>query len=537
MHKRSVAFLLAILFAFSGISVRLMQLTTNQTFEAAGVRSTLTVTVATKRGTIYDRHLQPFTDRSTRYAAVVVPFPETIAALSKALPTEEWATLRERLQDGKPVVVTTDTPLPSVTGIRQFVVSDRYDDDTLASHTLGYLDSAGVSGVSGVERAYDSVLVEATGSVRVTYQTDGTGAVLAGAEVTVDNTLSRANAGIALTLDRAIQHRVERVAGEKITKGAVVVMDPSNGDILALASFPNFQASRVSEYLQREDSPLFNRTMAVYNCGSVFKTVSAMVALENGVLTTQTHNCVGAETVGSNRIRCHQVLGHGELDMRGGYLLSCNPYFIRLMQLVGAAPLYRLASLLGFDSPIPLANGYLTARATMPSEAALEQETVLANVSFGQGDLLASPIHISQLTACVVNGGVYYRPNLYAGSVNADGVLTPVTRDPAVTVCSSQTASILREMMIGVVEEGSGMTAQPLCGGAGGKTGTAQTGWAGEDGKTMIQNWFSGFYPAENPRYVVTVLIEDSGKSGESAAPVFAAICDELYKNELLLNS
>ena len=282
--------------------------------------------------------------------------------------------------------------------------------------------------------------------------------------------------------------------------------------------------------MDREDSPLFNRALATYNCGSVFKIVSSLAALESGVPLTQSFTCAGALTVGENRVKCHHILGHGLLDMCSGFAQSCNPYYIQLMQLCGGAPLYRTACLFGFDSPILLAKGYGTARAVIPSEQTLSQESVLANVSFGQGDLLASPIHVAQMTACVVNGGYYYRPNLYAGAVDISGNLTPTETDPPVQVCSASSAALVKDMMIAVVENGTGTAAKPKVGGAGGKTGTAQTGWVGEDGETMVQNWFTGFYPANDPQYVITVLAEDSGRTGESTASVFAQLCDALYR-------
>ncbi len=530
MQKRSVALLAAIFFALSGILVKLMDLSGSQAFETSGNRSTVTVTVASMRGTVYDRYLNKLTNTDQQYAAAVMATPEAMAALSQYLPRAEWEDVNQQLQNGKPVVLTSDSPFPFANGIRQFMVSKRYDEGQIAAHTIGYLGDDGIQGACGVEQAFDESLRAASGYVTVTYQTDATGNVLVGGDTQVSNTLPKAQAGVALTLDATIQKTVEIIAGEQISKGAVVVMEPTTGDILALASFPGFQPRELAAYLDREDAPLFNRTLATYNCGSVFKTVSALAALESGMPTAQTFTCTGALTVGSNRIKCHHVLGHGVLDMRGGFLLSCNPYFIQLMQKTGGSPLYRLASTLGFDSRIVLAPGLTTAQAILPNEQALAQETVLANVSFGQGDLLASPIHIAQMTACVVNGGSFYRPNLYLGDVDAAGNLTATERQPPTRVCSEASAALVREMMVGVVEEGSGTAAKPAVGGAGGKTGTAQTGWGVENGETMVQSWFTGFYPAENPQYVITVLAEDSGRTGEGTASVFAHICDYLYR-------
>ncbi len=530
MSKRSVALLAAVLFAFSGILVKLMQLTSHPLSETSGSQSTVTVTVARARGTIYDRNLNPLTNGVSEYAAAVIAQPEAMASLSEHLSPSKWQQVSDSLQSGKPITLTDDTSFPIVNGIRQFAVPRRYADSQTAAHVIGYIADDGISGACGIEKAFDGELQAASGSITVSYQTDGRGNVLLGGEMQVSNTLFRADAGIALTLDSRLQQLVESVAGGAISKGAAVILDPKNGDVLALASFPDFAPNDLASYLDRVDSPLFNRALAAYNCGSVFKIASSLAALESGVPLTQSFTCAGALTVGENRVKCHHILGHGLLDMCGGFAQSCNPYYIQLIKLCGSAPLYRTACLLGFDSPVLLTDGYTTARATVPDEQTLSQESVLANVSFGQGDLLASPIHIAQMTACVVNGGAYYRPNLYAGAVDVSGNLTPSKTDPPVRVCSASSAATVKEMMIEVVENGTGTAAKPKVGGAGGKTGTAQTGWAAENGETMVQNWFTGFYPADNPQYVITLLAEDSGRTGESTASVFASLCDSLYR-------
>ncbi|MBQ7038087.1 MAG: penicillin-binding protein 2 [Clostridia bacterium] len=530
MSKRSVALLAAVLFALSGIMVKLMQLTSAPFSNVSGAQSTVTVTVARGRGTIYDRDLNPLTNTESEYTAAVIAEPEAMAALSKFLPPSEWEEVNANLQNGKPVTLTSDTAFPIADGIRQFAVPKRYANRQTAAHVIGYMKDDGLSGACGIEKAFDEELGEASGSITVSYQTDGRGNVLIGGDVQVSNTLFRADAGIALTLDSRLQHLAETVAGGMLSKGAAVILDPKSGDVLALASFPGFSPNDLASYLERDDSPLFNRALASYNCGSVFKIVSSLAALESGIPLTQSFTCTGALTVGENRVKCHHILGHGVLDMCGGFAQSCNPYYIQLMQLCGSSPLYRTACLFGFDSPILLAEGYGTARATIPSEQTISQESVLANVSFGQGDLLASPIHIAQMTACMVNGGFYYRPNLYAGAVDVSGNLTPTKIDPPIRVCSASSAAIVKDMMIAVVENGTGTAAKPKVGGAGGKTGTAQTGWVGEDGETMVQNWFTGFYPADDPQYVITVLAEDSGRTGESTASVFAQLCDALYR-------
>lgn len=529
MKKRTVGVLAALLFAFSGTLAKLYQINNQMDSTAVDTQSTVTVTVAQARGTLYDCRLQPLTNVSTHYAAAVTPTPEALTALTDSLPKEKLEALQEQLQSGKPVVITSESPFPLAAGIRQFIAPTRYGDAALAAHTVGYVGSDGVHGVCGAELAFDDRLVAASGAVTITCRADGRGKT-DNNEVQVENTLYRARAGVALTLDSRLQQMVENVAGSAISKGAVVILEPGTGNILAMASFPSFSPNRLSMYLEQENAPLFNRAMAAYNCGSVFKTVTAMAALECGVPLSRSFTCSGVLPVGSNRIKCHHVLGHGLLDMHGGYAQSCNPYFIQLAQEIGSEPLYRMASLLGFDSPLLPAPALSTARAEFPTLGELSQPTQLANISFGQGDLMATPLHIAQMTACVVNGGVFYRPNLFAGTVDISGKLTPHVTDPPTPVCSKKTAAVLKSLMEEVVTDGSGKSAMPVAGGAGGKTGTAETGWKGQDGKTMVQNWFTGFYPAENPQFIITVLAEDSNRTGESAAPVFASICDRIYR-------
>ena len=529
MNKRTIGVLAALLFAFSGITAKLYELNSDETLSVAENQSTVKVTVATARGTIYDSNLQPLTNRGSHYAVSAIAAPQALAALSHSFSTDEWETLQSELQGGKPVIFTAKSPLSPTMGIQQFTTPVRYEETQLAPHVVGYVGDDG-HGVTGAELVFDTELSEAAGSITVTYRTDARGNVTEPQPLSVKNTLFRAKAGVALTLDSRMQSMVETVAQSRLSKGAVVVMEPQTGNILAMVSVPSFSPLNIQKYLTAEDTPLFNRATAAYNCGSVFKTVSVMAALEAGVPTDRHFLCNGMLKVGSNRIKCHQTLGHGSLTMFDGYAQSCNPYFIQLIQETGGEVLYRMACLLGFDSPLLPAVNFATARAVFPSLEELSQPTVLANISFGQGDLLATPLHIAQMTACIVNGGEIRRSNLYAGTVDMLGRLTPAEIDPPTPVCSKQTAEIIKDMMIQVVNDGTGSSAMPKVGGAGGKTGTAETGWVGKDGKTMVQNWFTGFYPAVSPRYVITVLAEDSGRTREAAAPVFADVCNYLYR-------
>ena len=530
IQKRVAILFTAVLFALSGVMARLYRLSSSNLKEAANEQSGLTVTVARVRGTVYDRKGQKLTNDTVRYAAAIVPTPQTLSTLSDTLPAEEYEALRERLRDGRPTVTVTDTPLAPADGITVFTVPHRYGEDTVAAHLVGYLGDDGIHGASGIEKAFDTQLDGASGSIKVTYRTDGQGRVMLGEGVTVENTLQNATAGVALTIDREIQRTVESRVAPLLPRGAAVVLDPYSGDILALASFPDFEPSALADYLDDEDGPLYNRAIASYNCGSVFKIVSAVTALECGVAPTQTYRCNGRIRVGANVIKCHHVLGHGTLDLKGGFVQSCNPYFIQLIKQAGGAALYRMAVAFGFNTALTLAPNYRTAAAVFPEPAELLSPTALANVSFGQGKLTATPVHVAQMTAAVVNDGVVRPARLCYGTVTVNGETVPASSSPPMTVFSPTVAAQIREMMVAVIDDTVGEAARPQTGGAGGKSGTAETGWLTENGETMVQSWFTGFYPAEDPRYVITVVSEDAKTSDRPAAPAFRAICDALAR-------
>lgn len=528
MKRRAIGFFTAVLFAFCGIIARIYLLSENEIWQVADQQSSVTVTVATARGTIYDRHMNPLTNIGSQYRAAILSTPKALAVLSKTMPNDEWETVSERLKTGKPIVQPLSGPLAPTDGVWQFVSPVRYAEDQIAAHVVGYLGDNGTAGVAGIEKAYNDVLSDASGTVTVTFHTDGNGAVLPGGAVTVQNTLSRAKGGVVLTLDSGIQRVVETKAAPLVEKGAVVVMDPDTGDILSLASFPDFEPAALPDYLSKADSPLFDRTTAAYNCGSVFKIVTAAAALENGAAKQQTHTCYGKIQAGANVIHCHYRLGHGTQTMEEAFINSCNPYFISLTQAVGGSSLHRMATSLGFGSGLVLAKEYATAATSFPSLLDLLQPAALANVSFGQGALTATPIHVALSTAAIVGNGKACLPRLTVGTVDEYGVIAKDETQPPVQFFSESTANTLKEMMIRAVENGTGTEAMPAFGGAGGKTGTAETGWISENGSTMVHSWFTGFYPSQNPQYVVTVVCEDAGQTKKNAAAAFREICDGL---------
>ncbi len=527
MRRRVLGFFVMALFLMGVLIMRLYVLTDGQLAQVADQQASLTLTIANARGTIYDTNLQPLVNTGREYRVGLPATPEALAAVSGSLTAAELEELTVRLQGGKPVAVSMDSAPSSADGLVLVDAPVRVTEPLLAPHVLGYMDGDGLHGVSGAELAFDELLNQCAGRAQATYTVDAVGRPLQGIPPTVDDTLDAAKAGVVLTLDSEIQKIAENAAKKHMTKGAVVVMEPDTGRILAMVSLPDFQPSTVAENLDNEDSPLLNRALCNYNCGSVFKIVTAAAAIEAGIPLDTSYTCYGEVDVGGVAFHCHNRLGHGTLNMTGAFAESCNPYFIRLAQKMGGQTLYNMAVALGFDRPIILAEGWKTARAVLPSETELLSPAAVANLAFGQGALMATPVHIAQLVAAVVNDGEIIRPTLLKGTVDAQGNVTEEEIAPAQTAFSSSTARTLREMMLTVVEEGTGRSARPFELGGGGKTGTAETGWE-QDGKEVVQSWFGGFYPAENPEYVVVVLAEDAENTGGKSSPVYKQICEEL---------
>ncbi|MBQ3939841.1 MAG: penicillin-binding protein 2, partial [Oscillospiraceae bacterium] len=313
--------------------------------------------------------------------------------------------------------------------------------------------------------------------------------------------------------------------------GAAVVLDCRTGDILASASTPVYNPDRLADSLDDPQSPFLNRALCAFNVGSVFKLVTAAAALEHGLTPQFMHTCTGSTTVYGQVFRCHNRSGHGLLDMTGALNASCNPYFIELSALISAPDLHHTAELLGFGEEITLAPGIRSVSGLLPDAEALKIPAEKANLSFGQGALLATPLQVCAMTACLANSGIFTTPRLVVGTT--DGSRMPQMTDPDQRYAlHPETARTLCDMMQTVLTDESHANGCPSNTTAGGKTSTAQTGRFAEDGTERCHAWMTGFFPADSPRYAVTVFAEDGGSGNETAAPVFRRIIEEITRAE-----
>lgn len=323
---------------------------------------------------------------------------------------------------------------------------------------------------------------------------------------------------VALTVDMDIQSAAGNLLGS--AKGAVVVMEPSTGRVLALQAYPDFNPNSVEDewdtLKEQEDSPLVNRaTQGLYAPGSTFKTVTALAGMEYlPNWETFTVECTGEMDFEDKVIHCYNNKAHGTVDMKAALAASCNCYFAALAKEIGAGNLAKMMQQVGmeeasgFELETNLNNIYLTSGAT---------ESELVETAIGQGRTGVTPLYMAMLASAIANDGIMMKPYIVDHVVYPNGSIGKQTVPEKLTeICSAADAARLKEMMTEVVTSGTGTAAAVSGVTVAGKTGTAENA-TGND-----HSWFIGFAPAENPKVAVAVMIEDANYG--SATPIAGKI-------------
>jgi len=532
MGKRAVGLFCGITVLFAFTLCRLYYIAESDYLSAAATtQGRYGLQIAETRGVIYDRSMQRLVNTEYKYIGAVLPTPQAATALVAVTQEEERPALMERLSGGMPFAMELQGNDVYAHGVDIFRVAQRYGGTQYAPHLIGYLTNDGKTGAAGIEKAYDQWLDDQGGIIKASYQVDAAGRAMQGGDIAVSRENEDPWGGVVLTLDRDIQQLTQNALRNGCEKGAAVVMDVYTGDIVAMASIPDFDQNNISASLDSPDAPFVNRAVSGYNIGSVFKLVVASAALENNVSRYHEYECEGYVDVDGQVFRCNNNAVHGAVDLERALQVSCNCYFINLAQEIGADYVLSLSQNLGLGSSVTLAPGMSTQPGNLPTQQELELPAAQANFSFGQGSSLASPLQMASVVSAIANSGLGVSPRLVQGTTE-DG-LKLTEQNPVYAsnqVLSESTAAAMRDLMVSVVEEGSGKPAKPILGSAGGKTSSAQTGVyaAGEDGekREIVHAWFAGFYPAQKPRYAIVVFVED-GESGElRAAPIFKQIAD-----------
>ncbi len=492
------------------------------------------------RGAILDRHLRPLAGASYYRRAVVV-LPQVVrdrvavaglVALSLGIPEERAL---QRLDSPSPLHLAPGDSL--LEGAPDSALSDpgvivveepaRYSPEAIAAHVIGYTDPAAMRGLSGVEQLLDAHL-RGEGQGFVAAFVDGRGRFVPGIGIRHVEPASE-GADVRLAIDRDIQSVVERVMDAHVERGAVVVMDPRTGDVLALASRPTFWPGAVSSSLAEPGSPLVNRAIAAYPLGSVFKVVVAAAAIEGGLagLHERLYD-PGYVDVGTRRVRCYtyDYGGHGEITFLDAMAHSCNTAFVKVGARVGADALVGLAEALGFGATTGI--GLPGEDPGVLPDALTVTPQDLANLSIGQGRLSGSPLQVAAMMSAIASGGRLRRPRLVMEIRPGGGSHEPRVFRPSapVQVLKPDTCRQITFMLEAVTRWGTGTSAWVDDVGSCGKTGSAETGRFSESGEPVCHAWFAGFTPLAQPRLVIVVFVEEGISGGKAAAPIFAEIAE-----------
>jgi len=432
----------------------------------------------------------------------------------------------------------------------------RYPLGLMASHLLGYVGeisdkelldpvysnylSGDLIGRMGIERGYEKLLRGVDGKRFVEVNALGRKGEFLGEKHPI---LPTRGTDLTLTIDLDVQRAAEE-AFEPGARGAVVALDPRNGDVLALASKPNYDPNEFSMGITQErwselssggNYPLFNRAIqAAYPPGSTIKPFTALAGLENGVMTPGTffaQSCTGEFRFGTRLFGCWKHEGHGSLSMHNAIVRSCDVYFYQLGIRIGLERLSAFMSKLtlsdktGIDLP-------QERRGLYPDPAWYDKRFgagrwsrgIILNLAIGQGEVILTPVKLAQIAAFIANGGTLWKPHLIrsvgstAAAASGDSIGQYVALD-------ARSLAAVRSAMASVVSdpEGTGGQARLDSISVAGKTGTAQNPH-GKDHALFIC-----FAPVDAPRIAVAVLVENAGHGSTAAAPIARKVLQSFF--------
>lgn len=385
-----------------------------------------------------------------------------------------------------------------------------YEYSNLYSHIIGYDNDR--YGNTGLERTFSSTLTESNimdDVKNVFFQIlDKTGINKDKIPVEKD---SKGNS-LVLTIDHELQNYTKDQLGNK--KGSIVAIDPRNGDILSMVSFPDFDPNSLDKEWEKistnEDRPLINRaTQGLFTPGSIFKVITSTSALENDVNTT--FDCDGEIKIGGKIIRDYNGTAHGKVDLKESLTISCNVAFAQMGVELGQKTLEKKAEEFMFNKEIPFSIN--TKKSRFPTKNM--DKAALASTSIGQGELLVTPLNMALMAASIANDGEMMEPRLVKEVIDSDNnVIKDFEPEVLSTVTTSDIANNITDMMVSVVENGTGKKASIRGINVAGKTGTAEN-------NKKDHSWFVAFAPADNPKIAIAIVLEnDGGTGGSTAAPI-----------------
>ena len=521
------------------------------------------------RGKILDRNGEIIADNYLTYDVMVMPQKKEevsgmIAGISRVLGSRPDQ-LKEKFRSGYqasflPVIIEKNIDIKKAIAIEELKNESpgiiiqphplrRYPHGELACHVLGYLNeidgkrlakladsgynARDIVGFTGVEEKYDYFLRQQDGALSVEVDHRGKFMRVLGYRP------PQSGNDLQLTLDLRVQKVVEeKMAGRT---GSVIIMDPSSGEIIAMASSPGFKPSafinKSGPYIARlfkdPDSPLINRSISgVYPPASVFKTVIASAGLDSGKINLNTtFFCPGHLKVGRRDFACWDT--HNQQNLNQAIAHSCDVFFYRSGLLLGAQGIhdYALKFGLGKQTQVDLpyeVNGFVPSplwKRMVRLQNWFDGDT--ANFSIGQGDLLVTPLQIARLISVFANGGFMVTPYIVK-KIDGHNTSAGHKKEARIPIKDSVLANVNKGLRQVVADtEGTANILSGLTVSVAGKTGTAQAP------RGQPHAWFAGYFPYNDPKYAICVFLEHGG-SGYASCVLTKQIIEEMALEGLI---
>lgn len=425
-----------------------------------------------------------------------------------------------------------------------------YPYNTVLSQVLGACGSDN-QGLSGIEYEWDSVLSGTPGKI-VSSQSASQQEIPNAQETYI---AAENGSDLTLTIDFNIQTIVEKYLKQAVDTnniengGSCIVMNPKTGDILAMATYPNYDLNNPftpNEYLAKTYESLTsdekissiykmwsNKSIAeVYEPGSVFKLITASTALEENITSPNINsdfNCTGVEVVDKQPIKCWSSIPHGFQTLTNALENSCNPAFIQLATRIGTDTLYKYYRLFGFFEKTGID---LPGEALYPFKNQSEVNNVeRSSMSFGQG-LSITPLQMITAVSAIANDGILVKPKIVKSITNSDtGAVTSIPTEEIRQVISVETASKVKDMMESVVENGSGKYGSVTGYTIGAKTGTSENLQIGGDSGSYVASYVA-ISPVEDTQLVLLLTLYDppihNHNGGTLAGPVVSQMLTKI---------
>lgn len=384
-----------------------------------------------------------------------------------------------------------------------------YPYDTLFAHVVGY----SVNGKTGLESLANFYLLSSH---------------VNGMEQIINELSGKKNQGdrVVTTLDLDLQKAAYDALGDR--KGAVIVMEPDTGKILAMVSKPDYNPNTLladwDQLVSKENTTgqLLNRaTQGLYPPGSTFKIVTALESMRENPehYKEYTFDCNGVYQNGDYSIKCYHDTAHGHQNLTQAFENSCNGAFANLGLNLDLGKLKNTADELLFNSELNLELPYSKSTYIMRSGADTWQ---ILQTSIGQGQTQITPIHNAMITAAIANGGTLMNPYFIDHVETVDGdVIKKIMPRSYGSLMTAQESAGLTELMEAVVLEGTGSRLKTDAYTVAGKTGSAEF-----DKKKETHAWFVGFAPTNHPKVAISVIVEEGGSGGKTAAPIARQLFD-----------